>query len=475
MAFASLAAPASAHEPAYPAVEAILGEAGPGTRFGLVVMDEAGQEIVAIDPDDRFIPASNTKIYTTAAAMWAVARGEMPSDEATRVRLVPAAKGKAPDAVLEGRGDTRLSAAAGCAVDCLATLADAVAARTKRVGNVIGDATAFPDERWGPGMSWNNIVTRSGTATAALSLDANEMIATVTPGTLGTPPTIELPAYYALDNRALTVAGDKQTLAFDRPIHGRTIMVTGTIGTNAAPEVLNIGIDDPAHYAAHRFAEMLRERGVRVGGTVQSRYRPLLPSDDPETRGDGAVTRPALLPALTTLTPAPLGETITTVNKISQNHYADLLLRRLGTIRGTGSIADGQAYIRAMLAEAGVPEHAVALSDGSGMSTYNRVSPRGTARLLAWIARQAWGDDYRATLPIGGVDGTLARRFAGTPLEGKVFAKTGSLNATNALAGYMTAASGKTLTFAIYANDVPESVRATTFMDRALNAVAAAN
>lgn len=469
------ATPALANAPGGPAVEGILAEAGPGTRFGLIVMDAAGREIVAIDADDRFIPASNTKIYTTAATMWAAARGELKTDVGARVRLERAGGSRTSDVVLEGHGDTGLSAAADCAIDCLATLADAVAARTRRVGDVIGDATAFLDERWGPGMSWNNIVTRSGTATAALSLDANEMTATVTPGAVGSPPAIELPAYYTLDNRATTVPGDAQTLAFDRPIHGRTLLVTGTIGAAAKPEVLNLGIDDPAFYAAHRLAEMLRQRGVKVGGAVRSRYRPLLPADDPKTRGGVALLPTRPVPALATLMPPPLGETVTNVNKVSQNHYADLLLRRLGTIRGTGSIADGQAYIRAMLTEAGVPDHAVSLSDGSGMSTYNRVSPRGTARLLAWIARQPWGAEYRATLPVGGIDGTLAKRFSGTPLEGRIFAKTGTLNATNALAGYLLAASGKQLTFAIYANDVPEGVRATQFMDRALLAIAAAN
>jgi D-alanyl-D-alanine carboxypeptidase/D-alanyl-D-alanine-endopeptidase (penicillin-binding protein 4) len=95
--------------------------------------------------------------------------------------------------------------------------------------------------------------------------------------------------------------------------------------------------------------------------------------------------------------------------------------------------------------------------------------------LLRWIARQPWGDEWRTTLPIGGVDGTLARRFANTPLAGRIFAKTGTLNATNALAGYMIAASGKELVFAIYANDVPEDVRPTAIMDRALLAIAAVN
>ena len=75
---------------------------------------------------------------------------------------------------------------------------------------------------------------------------------------------------------------------------------------------------------------------------------------------------------------------------------------------------------------------------------------------------------------MGGVDGTLARRFADGPLRGRIFAKTGSLDATNALAGYLLTRRGETLIFAFYANDVPEEVRATKTMDAALELLAEA-
>ncbi|MBC7159644.1 MAG: D-alanyl-D-alanine carboxypeptidase, partial [Porphyrobacter sp.] len=83
----------------------------------------------------------------------------------------------------------------------------------------------------------------------------------------------------------------------------------------------------------------------------------------------------------------------------------------------------------------------------------------------------------RATLPVGGVDGTLARRFGGTALEGRVFAKTGSLNASRALSGYLTAASGETLVFSAFANDIPPGGdgAAMAALDAALVAIAAAN
>lgn len=452
------------------AVTPILAETGPGTRWGVVVADAEGREIVAINPEGRFMPASNTKLYTTAAALWAEARGEGPklSESGATVRL------EGDDVVLTGRGDARLSGAGACVTDCLAMLADAVAARTRKVRDVIGDATLFPDQRWSPGMSWNNIPTNSGTGISALSVDDNEIAATVAPGALGAPPAVALPPYYRVDNRARTVAGDGETLAYERAPNGRMLVVTGTIGSGRAPVTWKLGVDDPADYAAWQFAEMLEARGVRVTGLPKSRHRPLLPEDDPQLRHGPPVRVPQPAP-LAALTPPPLAEDVTTINKISQNLHAELLLRRLGLARGAGSIADGQAVVTAMLLEAGVTPAHVSLSDGSGMSSYNRVAPRGTVRLLQWSQRQPWGEAFRASMPIGGIDGTLRRRFAATPLEGKIFAKTGTLNATNALAGWLIAASGQALTFAIYANDVPEDVRATAIMDRALLALAAAN
>ena len=152
-----------------------------------------------------------------------------------------------------------------------------------------------------------------------------------------------------------------------------------------------------------------------------------------------------------------------------------LLPWRVGLVQGSGSIADGQVQVRAMLDRAGVPRTAYDFSDGSGMSTYNRLAPRGTVAFLKWVSAQPWGAAWRATLPVAGVDGTLARRFVGTRLQGKLFAKTGSLNATSALSGYMIGKSGRTLLFSIFANDVPDGSSATKVMDSALEAVAEAN
>ncbi|MFL6845834.1 MAG: D-alanyl-D-alanine carboxypeptidase/D-alanyl-D-alanine-endopeptidase [Allosphingosinicella sp.] len=440
-------------------VEARLREAGPGVRFGLVVAGEDGRPLVEIAPEGRFIPASNTKIFTTAATFATFANLDRPDPEAgTAVRL------EGSDVILEGRGDARLSSGSDCTVDCLATLADAVAAKVRKVRDVIGDDVYFPDQRWSAGMSWNNIPTRSGTAASALTLDDNELAATVTPGAAGNPPAVELAPYYTIDNRAVTVTGGSTNLGVDRLPGSRIVHLTGTIAAGAPPERLGLGIDDPADYAAWRLKALLEARGVRVTGRILVRHR------RPEQPAPAANASPALA----RIVPPPLTEDLVLTNKVSQNLHAELLLRRLSRATGSGSVADGLARVRAMLERAGVTRAQVDLSDGSGMSSYNRVAPLGMVALLRWIASQPWGAAWRSTLPVAGVDGTLRNRFKGTPLEGRLFAKTGTLNASTALAGYMTARSGRTLTFSAFANDMPEDAHGSEAIDAVLQMIAQA-
>ena len=450
-------------------VEARLRQAGPGVRFGLVVATEDGRELVAIAPDARFIPASNTKLVTTAAAFATLADLDRPDTAGGASVALETERGHAPDVVLEGFGDARLSSAPECIANCLAALADAVAARTRRVRDVIGDDSFFPDQRWSPGMSWNNIPTWSGTAISALTLDDNELVLRVSPGAVGQPPALDAMPYYTIDNRAVTVATGETDLSYDRLPFGNVLRLTGTILSGTEPRRLRLGIDDPAHYAAWRLRALLEARGVGVTGSVRAHLRPV--GAAAATPPDRRMERELLL----RLAPPPLAEDLRVINKVSQNLHAELLLRRLGRQRGTGLIADGLAVVQATLARAGLRRTDYDFSDGSGMSTYNRVSPRGMVTLLRWAAGQPWGAAWRATFPVAGVDGTLARRFRGTPLQGRLFAKTGSLNATSALAGYMIARSGRTLVFAIYANDVPDGASAVPAMDAALVMIAERN
>lgn len=324
-------------------------------------------------------------------------------------------------------------------------------------------------------MSWNNIETRSGTAISALTIDDNELALRVSPGAAGQAPTVEGLPYYEIRNFATTIAAGPAELHVDRMPNSRVLRISGTIAAGAEPEMLRLGIDDPAYFAAWRLRMLLEARGVRVTGGVDVRHRPLAPADDPARRGGAPAARPPEPEALARLAPPPLADDLTHTNKVSQNLHAELFLRRVGLVAGSGSIQDGVAMIAAMMARAGAPRTGWDLSDGSGMSSYNRVSPRAIAALLRWAENQPWGAAWRATFPVAGVDGTLARRFRGTPLQGHLSAKTGTLNASNALSGYLVAHSGRTLIFSFYANDIPADAGATRFMDEALVLIAGEN
>lgn len=512
LALLSLSVPALADGPARPAaaapslqqdVEAQLAAAPQGTRFGLLVVDDHGRVVVAVNPDQRFIPASNTKLFTTAAA-YALLQGVDRPDTASGTWAILAPRRKQPpppglkdakgavwsvgltadqpipkggvDAVLYGRGDARMSSAPDCRVNCLAELADAVAARTRRVHDVVGDDSFWPDQRWVPGMSWNNIGTDSGTAVSALNLDDNELRVTVTPEAEGQPPAFAGTDYYTLRNEARTSApGGRTTLALERPVNGSVLRLYGEISADAKPWSDRIGIDDPAHYAAWTFRRMLEARGVKVTGQVRVVHRPVRDHDRPHDPGRYGTPVPIGYTPLASLTPPPLAEDVVTINTVSQNVHAQVLFRRLGDGVGTGSDEWSAQAVNGLFEKAGIPRAGYDFSDGSGMSTYNRISPRAMIALLRWIDTQPWGPAWYASLPVAGQTGTLRRRFIGTALHGKLAAKTGTLNATNALSGTFRTASGRRFSFAFFANDVPGGASVLALMEAVLVRVAAAN
>jgi D-alanyl-D-alanine carboxypeptidase/D-alanyl-D-alanine-endopeptidase (penicillin-binding protein 4) len=126
----------------------------------------------------------------------------------------------------------------------------------------------------------------------------------------------------------------------------------------------------------------------------------------------------------------------------------------MGHEKGSGaSFAGGLDVLRAFLAQADVLPDEYAFYDGSGLSRQNLVSPKATVKLLRYAAKQSWGAEYIQSLPLAGVDGTLASRFKAFPAAAILRAKTGSLEHVNALSGYLTTASGQRLVFSIFGNN----------------------
>ncbi len=470
-----------------------------GMRTGLLVVGANGETLAAERPDERFMPASTTKLFTAAAAFhWLDALEDMAPDLATIVQLEPDANGGAPDIALVGRGAPDLRDGPGCAPVCLSNLADAVAAAgVERVGDVIGDDTWFPDERWRGGWGWDDLATQYGTAVSALVINDNVLELEVRPGAeTGDPIRARWrdgDDLYEIDVADTLTADERGRLWIERRPGERTFRLHGTLLAGNGRAVLTLGVDDPALVAAQKFAALLMARGVTVEGGARARHRELTAADEAafgalhlERMGEGGdlgpvpARREAAAPEGAreiARTPAPdFGAMLTTMGKDSQNLYAELMLRHLGRLEGQGSAADGLVRVYALAGEAGIPVAAMDLNDGSGMSVYNRFTPRAAVALLHYAAEQDWGGDFRATLPVGGVDGTLAYRFRGTPLQGRMSAKTGTLLGVNALAGYMTGAGGETLIFAAFANDRPITAdSANPELDAELAGIAAAN
>jgi D-alanyl-D-alanine carboxypeptidase/D-alanyl-D-alanine-endopeptidase (penicillin-binding protein 4) len=155
----------------------------------------------------------------------------------------------------------------------------------------------------------------------------------------------------------------------------------------------------------------------------------------------------------------PLPDIVFPILNTSQNWFAEMLLKILGKeLQGAGSWEQGlKVEQRFLIDSVKIDSTAFSLEDGSGLAAGNLVTPHAFVQLLTYMYRQPKRAPFLAGLPRAQQRGSLLRRFAGTPLEGRVLAKTGSINRVNTLSGYIEKADGRVITFSIQANahDVP--------------------
>jgi len=204
---------------------------------------------------------------------------------------------------------------------------------------------------------------------------------------------------------------------------------------------LTIAIEEPAEYAARLLARLLEARGVQIRGVARARHF-------------GGSSDPAAETVLAERLGEPLAEEIRQVNKNSLNLHAELLLLLAGhEALGLHSREDAVKFAEDFYRNAGVADGDTVLSDGSGLSRRDLVTPRAIVQLLIYAAAQPWGEIYRSSLPVAGVDGTLSERMKNTAAEGRIFAKTGTVEHVVALSGYATTVHGAHLIFSILGNN----------------------
>jgi D-alanyl-D-alanine carboxypeptidase/D-alanyl-D-alanine-endopeptidase (penicillin-binding protein 4) len=495
-------------------------------HWGIAVTTLDGTPLYGLDEGKLFRPASNVKLFTTAAAMALLGPN---STVDTDINFPPSdASGMVHgDLTLVGHGDANLSGrtlphAEPSAANPQPTpsdplravdeLADSIA--QAGVHHITGNILAFdwPWEPYPQGWGTDDLLWGYGAPVSQLAIDDNEVRLTVTPGTtIGQQATVTLTpdlGYYRLAaDVTLTADTSHASIAIHCDPGDRTIHVFGTIARHH-PYSTELAIDDPPLYAAFALRHELEARGITVDGEPsapheftgnpdnflhESREPLLLQSHGAVSTGD-CIGR---CPPLTTLshTSVPLSEDVTVTLKESLNLHAEIMLRRLGEEFGvslpglTSPTAQGARVVRQWLLNAGLDSNDFVFYDGSGLSSKDLVAPRATAQLLAFAATQPWFAQWKAALPVGGVDGTLESQFTDRPdhtgpplspplgplLKGHVFAKTGTLGESRALSGYLDAASGRTIIFSIFVDDhAPATSADRIAMDKIVAAIAAA-
>lgn len=476
-----------------------------GAHAGAIVVESrSGDVLYERRADERFLPASAAKLVTGFVAL-----AQLGTDFrfTTEVRATgPVARGEVQgDLVLRGGGDPLLSAAD--LDDAAATLARAGVRRI--TGGVRADSSYFEAKRYGDGWSVDDIPFDYMPVLSALSLEENAVHLTIAPGAnagdpallrtaplVGPPfaptgaagafsafaagsvlaisagPTLAAGAAHAvgcprseaalqLANQVTTGARDTQDTVDVTRGPCDTVVVAGSIPLGAAPDDIDAALPNPEAYAVAVFRAALAARGIAVGAApFGASARSSILGGTVRSAGDGAAAPPARGggrepgapgPVLWSHASEPLSGLLADFWYPSDNLIGEALLRALGVARAgpPGTDAAGLALVREELAAAGIPAGDIDLADGSGLSRYDLATPRALATILQADWNGPFHDLVLDALPVAGVRGTLAHAFAGTPLEQRVFAKSGSMTHVSALAGYLATQRHGAVTFAL--------------------------
>ncbi len=412
-------------------------------HWGIVVTAMNGTPIYSLNEGQLFQPASNAKLFTTAAAMALLGPATTFETKVVAKGVFGGVETLTGDLVLVGAGDANLS---GREIPYVApalrpkvekgapplpevnplryleAMADQVAATGLRVvnGDVVGDDTLFPWEPYPQDWSIDDTVWGYGAPVSALTINDNQLTVTVTPAAVaGQPATVvvdpAVPAYYTLDVSVTT--GEKKSgshVQMERALGSKVLRVYGSIAMDAQPDEEEVAIHDPAEYAAMALKGMLETRGIVVTGKARAEHRisndangfikgsqePLQGMDWSKVYRPGSrlisclnncdALQAAYRNPLATHVSPTLLEDVTVTNKVSQNLHAEILLNNLGAaVLADGSTVNGARVVRAFLEHAGIDKDDFVFFDGSGLSGHDLVTPQSYCTVVAVCERSA--------------------------------------------------------------------------------------
>jgi D-alanyl-D-alanine carboxypeptidase/D-alanyl-D-alanine-endopeptidase (penicillin-binding protein 4) len=442
--------------PAPPALSALIRDidailAQPALQhgyWGVLVKSLANDDtLYAMNARKLLLPASTMKIVTLAVA--AEKLGWDYRYETTVRAAGPIDAGVLRgDLMVSGTGDPGLVDADGMGDRVFAEWAGRLKQRGIRTiaGRIIGDDNRFEEETLGSGWMWDDLPDDYSAGIGALQFNESAVRVTLAPGpAAGDSAAISV----APAGSGLTVVNGVTTGAPGSPASIRTrrlpgsptLEIRGSIPLGASSSTLQASVDNPTLFFAGALRHALIANGIDVRG-------PAVDIDDVRD------ATPVSADPLVSYQSAPLSALAVRLMKASQNQYAETFLKTVSDGTGVRSTGAGRLAAQAILEGWGVPASELILRDGSGLSRYDFVTPAALVAVLAHVDRDArLREPFVASLPIAGRDGTLSTRMLGTPAEGNVRAKTGSMTGVRAIAGYVATADGERLVFSIVANN----------------------
>jgi serine-type D-Ala-D-Ala carboxypeptidase/endopeptidase (penicillin-binding protein 4) len=455
------------------------------TRWGILVQTlDTSETLYAQDAQHYFLPASNIKLLTTAAALT-----QLGSDFRVRTSVYrlesedrsPESGLRSPELIatsryssassfipypssftlsfsslpppssllVVGRGDPSFSDAQ------LRMLTGQIQRRgITKISQLRGDDHFFRGDAVNLSWEWEDLQSGYAAPVNSLILNQNAIALTLIPQPIGQPLQLVWsdPAeinHWQVENHSLTVASSEpEFVHIERDLSSLVLYVRGQLQVDSEPEEEAIAIPNPGEYFLRRFRQTLANQDIPV---EQVLVAPNPAAEDAEEIA--AVQSP------------PLAELLVEANQESNNLYAEAMLRWLGVMRSSNhaarasALAAGISAVEASLADLGVDPDGYVLADGSGISRHSLVSPEAFVQTLQVMAQVPEAEVYRNSLAIAGVSGTLRNRFVDTPIAGRLWGKTGTASGVAALSGYLNPSNYPSLVFSIIVNHFDQPVR----------------
>ena len=396
-------------------------------RLGVLIETQSGQVIYTRDADRYFVPASNVKLLTTAAALFSLGPN-------FTIRTSIYGESQANSLQVVGRGDPTFSD------EQLDNLANQLKAQgVSNISNLLGNDTYFAGPTVNPNWEWEDVQAGYGAPANSLIINANELGLTLYPQAVGQPLRIEwddpaLQRQWQIENFSRSVAaGQPEYIDIGRDLSRPILRVYGQLISGAAPDTASVAVPNPADYFINRFRQSLNRQGMTVAQSGQTAAAP----NGPEL---AAVTSP------------PLAQWIVRTNRNSKNIYAEAMLKSLGAKSDEDATAAGIMALETILQRAGVNPELYEIVDGSGLSRHNLATPQAFVDTLQAMAQSPHATTYRNSLAVAGSSGTLRNRLGGIRFVGK----TGAVSHNASLSGYLEPANYDPLVLSIIINNLDQ-------------------